>query len=66
MYQLEVQNMTCGHCAATVSKAVKALDSEATIHVDLAAKTVAVNSSVPLDVVRSVIVEAGYPVTKAS
>jgi copper chaperone len=66
MYQLEVQNMTCGHCAATVSKAVKALDSEATVNVDLAAKTVAVNTSVPLDVVRSVIVEAGYPVTKAS
>jgi copper chaperone len=65
MYQLEVQNMTCGHCAATVTKAVKAVDSEATVNVDLAAKTVAVSSSVPLDVVRSVIVEAGYPVTKA-
>jgi copper chaperone len=66
MYQLEVQNMTCGHCAATVSKAVKALDSQATVNVDLVAKTVAVDSSVPLDIVRSAIVEAGYPVTKAS
>lgn len=65
MYQLEVQNMTCGHCAATVTKAVKAVDSEATVNVDLAAKTVAVNSSAPLEVVRSVIAEAGYPVTKA-
>jgi len=65
MYQFEVQNMTCGHCAATVTRAVKAVDSAATVNVDLAAKTVAVNSSVPLDAVRSVIVEAGYPVTKA-
>lgn len=66
MYQLEVQNMTCGHCAATVTKAVKAIDSAATVNVDLAAKTVAVSSSAPLDVVRSVIAEAGYPVTKAT
>jgi len=65
MYQLEVQNMTCGHCAATVTRAVKAIDSEATVNVDLAGKTVAVNSSAPLEVVRSVIAEAGYPVTKA-
>lgn len=66
MYQLEVQNMTCGHCAATVTKAIKAIDSAATVNVDLAAKTVAVSSSAPLDVVRSVIAEAGYPVTKAA
>ncbi|MGB9988868.1 heavy-metal-associated domain-containing protein [Massilia sp. SM-13] len=65
MYQLEVQNMTCGHCAATVTKAVKAIDSAATVNVDLAAKTVAVSSSAPLEVVRAVIAEAGYPVTKA-
>lgn len=65
MYQLEVQNMTCGHCAATVTKAVKAIDSAATVNVDLAAKTVAVSSSAPLDAVRSAIAEAGYPVTKA-
>ncbi|WP_375337215.1 heavy-metal-associated domain-containing protein, partial [Rhizobium bangladeshense] len=26
MYEFEIQNMTCGHCASTVEKAIKTAD----------------------------------------
>ena len=29
MYQLQVENMSCGHCVAAVTKAVKSVDGNA-------------------------------------
>jgi copper chaperone len=66
MYELQVENMSCGHCVASVTKAVKAVDSGATVDIDLASKKVKVDSGAALDAVKSAIVEAGYPVTSAS
>lgn len=65
MYELQVENMSCGHCVASVTKAVKALDSGAQVDVDLAGKQVKVQSGAPLDAVKAAIVDAGYPVTSA-
>jgi copper chaperone len=31
----EVNDMTCGHCASTITKAVKAADAQAQVSVDL-------------------------------
>ena len=57
MFTLRVPDMTCGHCAQTVEKAVKSVDPSAEVKVDLAQKTVTVETSAEekriSDVVRS-------------
>ena len=35
MMKLNVPDMTCGHCASTISKAVRAVDGGARVEVDL-------------------------------
>jgi len=65
MYELQVENMSCGHCVAAVTKAVKAVDGGAQVEVDLPGKQVKVQSGAALDAVKTAIVDAGYPVTSA-
>lgn len=65
MYQLQVEEMSCGHCVASVTKAVKALDALATVEVDLASKQVKVDSQATLETLKSAIVAAGFPVSAA-
>ncbi|WP_317202859.1 heavy-metal-associated domain-containing protein [Janthinobacterium sp.] len=62
MYELQVEKMSCGHCVGAVTKAVQALDPQARVEVDLAGKTVKVETGVELARVRGAIEEAGYPV----
>jgi copper chaperone len=66
MYQLQVEGMSCGHCVASVTKAVMALDQQATVEVDLASKQVKVASSAPLGGVKAAIEDAGYDVSAAA
>jgi copper chaperone len=60
MYQFNVPDMTCGHCASTITKALKAEDSNARIEVDLAKHLVRVESRLSQDEVAERIAEAGY------
>lgn len=62
MYQLEVAEMSCGHCVSSVTKAVQAVDAAASVDVDLAQRRVSVQSSASLDKVAAAIADAGYPV----
>lgn len=66
MYQLQVENMSCGHCVAAVTKAVQAVDAAAKVEIDLAAKSVKIDSAAPLASLQSAITDAGYPVTSAA
>lgn len=66
MYQLQVEGMTCGGCAAGVKRAVQSVDRTAEVNVDLKSKTVQVNSVADLNAVSSAIAGAGYPVTQSS
>ncbi|MFN5234910.1 MAG: heavy-metal-associated domain-containing protein [Burkholderiaceae bacterium] len=65
MYELKVDGMTCGGCAASVKRAVQTLDANANVDVDLADKTVKVETAVQLDAVKSAIEDAGYDVLSA-
>ena len=56
-----VPDMTCGHCVATVTKAIKAVDASATINVDLPSKTLSVVTTAPAAAVSKALEEAGYP-----
>jgi copper chaperone len=59
---LQVEGMSCGHCIRSVTKAITALDQAAKVDVDLAAKRVVAQTSLPrADVVRAVE-EEGFAV----
>lgn len=63
--QYLVQGMTCGHCVASVTEEVSAVDGVESVTVDLnvgGASRVTVVSSKPIEpeAVRSAVVEAGY------
>ena len=65
MYQLQVENMSCGHCVGSVTKAVQSVDPQAQVQIDLSNKSVKVESPAELGAISAAIVEAGYPVTSA-
>ncbi|TFW19166.1 heavy-metal-associated domain-containing protein [Duganella callida] len=66
MYQLQVENMSCGHCVGAVTKAVQGVDAAAKVEIDLATRSMKIASSAPLAPLQAAIVDAGYPVTSAS
>ena len=60
MIQFQVGGMTCGHCAATITKAVKAVDASAQVQIELAAHQVSVESVHSAAEISAAIIEAGY------
>ena len=65
MYQFSIPNMTCGHCASAVTKAVKDVDKAAQVEVSLRDKRVTVKSSSAQDEIAEALKEAGYPARPA-
>ena len=68
MITFEVNDMTCGHCASTITKAVNDQDKNARVHIDLATHRVAIEpNAADLQELSDAIKEAGYtPVTVKS
>ncbi len=60
MIELKVPDMTCGHCASTITKAVKEVDAAGRIEIDLPGKTVRIDSALPAAEFVEAIAEAGY------
>lgn len=61
MMNFEVQDMSCGHCVGAITSAVKALDPDAVVTVDLGTKRVQVDSmTADAQAVKSAIAEAGF------
>ncbi len=56
----KVEDMSCAHCVRTIEQTVKALDADAVVTSDLAAKTVAVTSRAEPAAVRAALADAGY------
>ena len=55
MHVLNVSGMTCGGCANSVTRAVHGVDKDAKVEVDLAKKTVTVDSKLPkLDIIDAI------------
>lgn len=54
-------DMSCGHCVATVTKAVKGVDAAAEVKADLASRTVTVETAAPREAVARALADAGYP-----
>jgi len=61
MIAFEVNDMTCGHCVSTVTKAVRAVDPGAKVQADLSRHRVEIESAASdATVLSDAIKEAGY------
>ena len=62
MPEIKVKGMSCGHCAAAVSRALQGLPGVSEVTVDLASGRVTYQSAAPLppEVLARVIRAAGY------
>ncbi len=60
MPQFLVPDMTCGHCASTITKALKAEDPQAKVEISLGEHLVKVESSLAPEEIAASISEAGY------
>ena len=61
MIAFEVKDMSCGHCASTIAKAVKAADRDARVNVDLARHRVEIEpAKSDLEALSEAIKDAGY------
>lgn len=61
MIELSVEKMSCGHCVSAVTKAVKEVDPQAQVDVDLATKQVRIETQQPREVLTRALDAAGYP-----
>ena len=61
MITLSIPNISCGHCARAITEAVHALDPQAAVTVDIAARRVAIDSSADTAAVRERLAAEGYP-----
>ncbi|MBS2132137.1 heavy-metal-associated domain-containing protein (plasmid) [Burkholderia thailandensis] len=58
--ELQVPDMTCGHCSGVIERAVKDVDTRAIVDIDIATRTVRIESTRPANDFVSAIREAGY------
>ena len=61
MYEFDIPDMTCGHCAGTVAKAIKSVDPAAVANVDLNARKATVETKADPITIGAALDKAGYP-----
>ena len=61
--EFQVDGMSCQHCVAAITNAIREHDAAAQVQVDLASGRVTVDSAQPVDALKAAIDEAGYTVT---
>lgn len=59
--EFHIDNMDCGGCARSVTKAIQSVDPQAKVEIDLAAKRVTVATAHAADAIAGRLVEVGYP-----
>ncbi len=60
--ELKVPSMVCNGCVDTVTKAIKGLDSDAKVEIDLSTKMVKVDGKPTDDSIKEAITSAGHTV----
>lgn len=66
MIRLSVPDMNCGHCSASIEKAIVTIDPHATVTFDLTARSVEVDSALDESALKAAIHDAGYGSQKLS
>lgn len=64
--QFQIDNMTCGGCAKSVTKAIQSADPEAKVDIDLGTKVVRVTSSSDEATIVAKLDDVGYPPRRAA
>lgn len=59
--ELKIENMTCGGCAKSVTKAIQSVDANAIIETNPAARLVTLETVASAGELQKVLEEAGYP-----
>jgi len=62
---VRVEDMTCGHCAGTIKKAIETGMPGTSVEADPASKLVSVRGSTDLSSIKALVTEAGYTPTTA-
>jgi copper chaperone len=62
MTEIEVEGMSCQHCVAAVTRAIRDIDPQAQVDVNLERGRVIVESSQSVAALREAIDDAGYTV----
>lgn len=60
MVTFQVNDMTCGHCASTISRAIAGVDSAARLDIRIQQKLVRISSTAPAAELAQAIQDAGY------
>ena len=63
MLEFQINDMTCGHCAAVITEALSSVDPAAQVDIDIASKRVRVRTSATLQAMEIAIRDAGYKPT---
>ena len=61
MIEMTLPDMSCGHCASTVTQTCKLVDPAAKVEVDVGAKKVKIESAEDRNDFAEALAEAGYP-----
>jgi copper chaperone len=60
--KLKVPNIACDGCADTITESIHIVEADAKVDVDVAAKTVTVESAASEESIKQAIVAAGYTI----
>lgn len=60
--KLNVPSIVCSGCADTITKAIKTVESEANVNVDVAAKTVTVEAQASEESIKQAISATGHTI----
>jgi copper chaperone len=60
MIEFNVQDMTCSHCAARITKAINGVDADAKVEIKIEGRTVLVDSKASVAELAEAISDAGY------
>jgi copper chaperone len=60
MIELKLPDMTCGHCARTVTKTVQTVDAQAKVEIDLPTHSVRIDSARDREAFAKALAEEGY------
>ena len=61
MFELQLPDMTCGHCASTVTQTCKLIDPAAKVEVELETRRIRIASSEDRKDFEEALIDAGYP-----
>lgn len=62
---LRVEDMTCGHCAGTITKTIETGLPGTQVHTDVASKLVSVRGAADLAAIKDLVTAAGYTPSEA-